>query len=143
MEGSRSTTGDRGAAAVEMALVLPFLLVLVCGTIDFGRAYNAKVTLTHASREGVRVWALTQAAADAASRTRDSAVGLEDPDNGVDEVQVTTTDCSFGKPTRLTASYRFTYITPLGGLLELLPGSGESLANPVTLSATGVMRCGG
>lgn len=143
MARSSRTTDDRGAAAVEMALVLPFLLVLVCGTIDFGRAYNAKVTLTHASREGVRVWALTQVEADAAERTRHSAIGLEDPDNGVDEVHVTTTACEFGKPTRLTATYEFTYITPLSGLLELLPGSGDSIASPVTLGATGVMRCGG
>ncbi len=36
----RSGTGERGAAMVEMAIVLPVLLLLVFGIIDFGRLYN-------------------------------------------------------------------------------------------------------
>ena len=46
---------DRGAAAVEFALLLPLLLLLVFGIIDFGRALNAQVTLTQAAREGARL----------------------------------------------------------------------------------------
>src|SRR5450759_4377301 len=51
----RSTRDDRGAAAVEMALVLPVLLFLLMGMIDFGRAYNAQIQLSQAAREGVRL----------------------------------------------------------------------------------------
>ena len=47
-----------GAAAVEMALVLPLLLLLVFGIVDFGRALNLQITLTQAAREGVRPAAL-------------------------------------------------------------------------------------
>jgi Flp pilus assembly protein TadG len=43
---------DRGAAAVEMAIVLPLLLLVVFGVIDFGRAYNARILVTSAAREG-------------------------------------------------------------------------------------------
>lgn len=50
--------GDSGAAAVEFALILLPLLLLVGGIIDFGFAFNAQVSLTHAAREGVRVEAL-------------------------------------------------------------------------------------
>ncbi|MBT8216030.1 MAG: pilus assembly protein, partial [Acidimicrobiia bacterium] len=39
---------ESGAAMVEFALILPLLLLLVFGTIEFGRAYNAQNTLTHA-----------------------------------------------------------------------------------------------
>lgn len=127
--------GDRGAAAVEFALVLPFLLLLVCGLIDFGRAYNAKVTLTHSAREGVRVWALTKDAAMAGQTTRDAAVGLN-------SLTVTTTACDIGKATSLSVAYDFSYITPLSGLMSLFPG-GSSLTNPVKMNAHGVMRCAG
>ena len=47
-----------GAAAVEFALVLPILVLLVFGVIEFGRAYHARSTLAHAARQGVRVAAL-------------------------------------------------------------------------------------
>jgi Flp pilus assembly protein TadG len=44
--------GDRGAAAVEFALLLPFLAILVCGTIDLGRWYSAWNETKNAAREG-------------------------------------------------------------------------------------------
>ncbi len=56
----RSRTGERGAAMVEMAIVLPVLLLLVFGIIDFGRLYNTQVTLTHAAQEGIRDYAIFQ-----------------------------------------------------------------------------------
>ena len=45
---------DRGAAAIEFALVLPVLLVLVFGMIDFSLLLYDKAVITNASREGAR-----------------------------------------------------------------------------------------
>lgn len=45
---------EKGNVAIEFALVLPVLLLVVGGIIDFGRAYWFKQTLTWASREGAR-----------------------------------------------------------------------------------------
>lgn len=45
---------DRGAALVEMALVLPLLLMLLLGIVSAGIAYNHQLSLTHAAREGGR-----------------------------------------------------------------------------------------
>ena len=59
----RRSTSERGAAAVEFALVLPVLMLLVFGIIEFGFIFNRWVTVTHAAREGVRVYALTGDAA--------------------------------------------------------------------------------
>lgn len=45
---------ERGAAAVEFGLILPVLLLLVGGIIDFGIMYNRQIVLTNAARDGVR-----------------------------------------------------------------------------------------
>lgn len=48
--GSRD--GQRGAALVELAFLLPILIVLVLGIIDFGRLIHARLVMTNVSREG-------------------------------------------------------------------------------------------
>ena len=42
---------DVGASAVEMAIVLPLLVLLVFGIIDFGRMLNAQIEISQAARE--------------------------------------------------------------------------------------------
>lgn len=121
------TSGDDGSAAVEFALVLPFLLLLFCGIVDFGRAYNARITLSHAAREAVRVWALGGTAEETSAAAQNSAVGLSG-------VTATTSTCAFGSATSVTVTADFSYITPLIA----------DLGTPLTtLTAHGVMRCGG
>ena len=128
------TKDETGAAAVEFALVLPILLLLVFGIVDFGRVYNAKVTLTHAAREGVRVWAL-KAPADAASAKTEATTRTQEAATGLTGVTVTTpASCTFGTATTLTATASFSYITPL--VAHFAPDT-------ETLTAEGVMRCGG
>lgn len=45
---------ERGAAAVEFALVLPVVLALLVGMLELGLALYDKAVLTQASREGAR-----------------------------------------------------------------------------------------
>ncbi len=45
---------QRGAAAVEFALIVPILLSLLLGVIDFGVAYGETISLQGAAREGAR-----------------------------------------------------------------------------------------
>ena len=49
-----SRASERGAVAVEFALLAPVLIMILLGIMEFGRAYNAQVSLTNAAREGVR-----------------------------------------------------------------------------------------
>jgi len=49
---------EKGAAAVEFALILPILVVLVFGIFQFGIAYNRYIAITHAAREGARLAAV-------------------------------------------------------------------------------------
>jgi Flp pilus assembly protein TadG len=50
----RKKRNQRGTALVEFALVLPFLAILVFGTIDLGRAYQLQNRLKNGAREGGR-----------------------------------------------------------------------------------------
>jgi TadE-like protein len=48
----------RGAALAELALVLPLLLVLLLGMVDFGKAFNEWIDETHLANEGARLAAV-------------------------------------------------------------------------------------
>jgi Flp pilus assembly protein TadG len=45
---------QRGAAAVEFAIILPLLVVFVFGIIEFSIMFYDKAVITNASREGAR-----------------------------------------------------------------------------------------
>lgn len=117
---------DDGAALVEFALVLSLLVMITFGIIEFGRAYNAQITLTHATREGVRVLAITGDESKAADTTRDAAASLSPS-----SISVSTDACIPGYPTRVYATYPLTYDIPFFG------------SATITLDAEAVMRCGG
>jgi len=51
---ARLPDGERGASAVEFALVLPILLVLTLGIINFGYLFGQQLSLNQAVREGAR-----------------------------------------------------------------------------------------
>ena len=51
---------ESGAALVEFVLVLPILLVLLFGALDFGKAYNYWIDGTHLSHEGARFAAVNK-----------------------------------------------------------------------------------
>ena len=98
---------DRGAAAVEFALVLPVLVVIVFGIIDFGRMLNAKIVLTQAAREGARAAAVgTKEDGETWARNAASGLGINAPVvvSCADHVQLSS---------RATLTYNFNYITPL------------------------------
>ena len=50
----RSLKNERGGAAVEFAILLPLLLLIIFGGIEYGLVMFNKQVLTNASREAVR-----------------------------------------------------------------------------------------
>jgi len=50
--GSERASDERGIAALELALILPILLVLAFAVIDLGRFIQARLVITNVSREG-------------------------------------------------------------------------------------------
>lgn len=68
--------GRRGQSLVEFALLLPVLLVILFGLLDFGRAVFAYNAVSEAARNGSRVAIVNQTLADICLVTASRAVGL-------------------------------------------------------------------
>ena len=130
----RNRWGDRGAAAVEFALVLPPLLLLIFGIIDFGRMLNAQLTATEAAREGARARAL----GESASARVDTVFGGP----GVATTTVNSscpTNPTAGQDAKVTVTYTFSFVTPIGFMAGILP-NGTS-GGTLSLTGVGVMPC--
>ena len=75
------TREERGAALVEFALVLPLLMAILMGILDYGYVYYVRLTMTNAAREGARVGATRDAdvapdAAETAAQTYLASAGI-------------------------------------------------------------------
>jgi Flp pilus assembly protein TadG len=53
-DAKRGIRAERGGVAVEFAIILPVLMLLVFGIIDFGHAWYMRHLMSDASREGAR-----------------------------------------------------------------------------------------
>ncbi|GAA2650904.1 hypothetical protein Adu01nite_63070 [Paractinoplanes durhamensis] len=121
---------------MELALVLPVLLLLIFGLIDFGRVMQQQIQLTEAVREGARVGALNGTASDMQTQVvaafSGDATGL---------TYTTATPCTPASTattdSTLKVARTFTPITPLYSVIKLF----QSNPSNITLSATGVMAC--
>jgi hypothetical protein len=143
----RARLGRRGQSLVELAVVLPLLLLLLGGAIDVGRVFFARVAVENAAKEGVLFGARSPGCD--VDRT-----GCADPGNvewhirneapGVDltwdaeclrgGAPVALTSCESNDTYRVTIEYTFNLVTPiLSGIL----GSGLDIgteANAVVFS---------
>jgi Flp pilus assembly protein TadG len=123
---------SRGAVAVEFALILPLLVLLVFGIYEFGRGYNAKVTLTHAAREGVRDYAIHQDVSQAQTVSESAAPGLSGASASITDSCDGNNDASLGfDVAEMTVSWSFTYTIPL------------FRTDTIDMSESATMRCGG
>lgn len=118
---------ERGAALVEFAIVLPLLVTLVFGIIEFGRAYNAQISLTHAAREGIREYAITQDADEGKLAAQQAA----SPSINWNYITFTISACDPGQPATMYLEYPFELRIPFFPV------------NSFSMTAQGVMRCGG
>ena len=124
---------DRGAVAVEFALVVPLLLLLLVGIAEVGRLYHVQTLLSGAARDGVRVMALEDDPAAARAATRASARGLA-LTNG--QIGVSPGTCAGTATPAGTATVTVTVTYPVQLITELLGAD-------VTLTGKGTMRCNG
>lgn len=121
---------ERGAVAVEFALVAPFLLALIVAIVEFSNAYNIQVSVTQASREAARTMAVTK---DTTQATAAGIAGAPSIDTDLLSFDFSSATCPATTPTP-TAIVTVTY-------------SGESLTGifgpELHLTGKGAMQCGG
>jgi hypothetical protein len=125
---------EAGQTLVEFALVLPILLVMIFGLVDFGRAFYTWLLVTNAAREGARTAAVQLSSTQVDAAIIDAMGTL--PTSGVLVIQKTNVQGDRGEPVTIELTYDFDYVTPIGALMSLFGGS---LAEP-TISAESTMR---
>ncbi|GAB3304595.1 hypothetical protein GCM10027451_10390 [Geodermatophilus aquaeductus] len=126
--------GERGAAAVEFALVAPVLLMLLFGIVEFSKAFSAQSMLSAAAREGARAMVLTNNATTARTAAVNAASSLGVPSSAVTLTFSRGSSCAGATPTD-TVTVRITYRQAfVSGMLG---------RTGVDLSGQARMRCGG
>jgi len=92
---------QKGAAAVEFAIVLPILIMLVFGIVEFGIAYNNWISLTHAARHGARIAAVEdyESIEDFENKVRESS-----PTVTIETITLSGQDGNIGDPVVVTVT---------------------------------------
>jgi Flp pilus assembly protein TadG len=116
---------------VEFALVVPILLLLVFGIIEFGRLYSIQTSITSAARAGARVMALENDTTTAKAAATSAAQPYTVTSN-----QIALAPASCPSPNTTNANVTVTVTYPV----NLLSGW---FGTSITLKGTGVMRCNG
>jgi Flp pilus assembly protein TadG len=149
MKLHRIQQASKGQSLVEFAMVLPLLVILIFGIIDFGMGLRSYISLTNATREGARFAAVGNVAgaypANCDGTTNTTVIGrVCVAINGldlaaVDDVSVTYPDGQApGNSVIVAAQYTYTFITPLGAIVSRI--SGGSFDDSLTLSTSTDMR---
>jgi Flp pilus assembly protein TadG len=116
---------SRGQALVEFALVVPILMLLLLGIVDFARAWNVYEVLTDAAREGARVIVVDNGLSndDAIIRIQEAGARAGITIAATD-VQITETDLTTGSKAttvRIEYQHRLQFV----GALMSLVGDGN------------------
>jgi Flp pilus assembly protein TadG len=136
----RRLRDDRGAELIEMALILPVLMLIIAGIVDFGFLFQKFNVVTNAAREGARMGILPDGYGDADVRSRvrtylqdagvDSAGSVVD----IDPVTIATSGADVqAKSVRVTIFHHFSVLDPIS---RLIGGSFSS----ISVSGRAVMR---
>ncbi|MGW9415115.1 TadE/TadG family type IV pilus assembly protein [Arthrobacter cupressi] len=118
--------GERGAVAVELALVAPILLLLIVAIVEFAYFFNLQISVTQAAREAARTMAVTNDSGQAAAAGVAGAPSINLSPGNVS----LSGACSDGATVTATVTYSSPTLT--GFFVPSLNVSGK-----------GAMRCGG
>lgn len=120
---------ERGAAAVEFALVVPMLMAIVFGIIIFGQVFTVQIAVTQAARTAVRSMVVSDPKVDATPKA--TAIGLANANTmGAAAFAYNFSKDSCAPNTAMTVTVAAT-VTGIAGLPDF------------HLNGVGSMQCGG
>ena len=132
----KTLRSESGASAVEFALLLPVLMLILFGTIEFGMALYQQAILTNASREGARL-AIVQSVPPITTTAVDAKIDTYLLSAGIAPGSVTHIISPIvgvtGTPVTVTLTRPYTFVS-LPGLTGL-----GGVPTSITLTATTVM----
>lgn len=128
----RQLKSERGAELIEFALILPMLLLIMLGIVDFGFMFQRYEVLTNAAREGARVAVLpgytaAHASARACAYLQAGGVPLTgacpNPGNPVIQVTNVTIPVAGGpampaRRVQVTLTHSYMFVGPIAGLFS-------------------------
>ncbi len=120
---------ENGQSMVEFALIMPILLLILVGIIEFGFMFSNFLTLTNASREAVRAISLGSSDASATQRAKDTSINL-DPTQIVVVINPSDSNRDPGDSVTVTITYEYDFLTPF---MERIFGSDFQLETDTTM----------
>ena len=117
----RIAKNEKGQAMVEFALILPLLILLLCGIIDFGWIFGNQLILNNAGRDTARTMAINYDTDWTVDESNDEALLLFQNRLGADnylnnsnlDVEIALSDNGADTSVTVTASYPLPFLTPL------------------------------
>lgn len=126
----RMTNTLNGQSTVETALVLPLVILILTGIIDFGLLFNNYLVIANASREGVRLAAVGSTDSAITASIINMTTTLDQTKLGI-TITPTQSSRKKGDEVTVTIVYQNQLLTPV--ISALMP-------NPVPLNSKTVMR---
>ena len=138
---------SRGQSLVEFSLILPILMILVFGILDFGLGLRSYISLSNAVREGARYASVGNPVgieSDCNGMTNDTVYGRICVATGGLDLTELDPEVSFpqgvapGNSVVVSADYTYHFVTPIGDLIGFF--SGGAFPNSIDLSSSANMR---
>lgn len=128
----RRQGSEHGAAAVEFALIVPVLLLIVLGALDWGYFFFVQQVVTNAAREAARVGSLTPY--DPANPAADTASQLEAEDAATAYLAragltaTPTIAVTSSASVRVVVRYPTGSVTGFSDLVSIMPAQAQATA---------------
>ncbi|MHB1417298.1 MAG: TadE/TadG family type IV pilus assembly protein [Chloroflexota bacterium] len=124
----------RGQSVVELALLLPILVMLLLGALDLGRAFHYYTAVANATRAG-GAYAIQARKLDVATDAERITIIEQAVANEIQAQGITVTSVSVDPPdvivegtnATVTVTYEFYFLNPLAGPIGEFAGWGDHI----------------